>query len=67
MDVDTDHLTVRSGNDKVRAPWGLAAPAILPVEVSGTVGSGNIKARPRRRTFWQWLGRHPKPWAALSR
>lgn len=57
--VDTDHVTVRSGNVRIRAPWGSAVPEILRVEVSGKVRSGNITARPPRRTFWQWLRRAP--------
>lgn len=67
IEVDTDDIAVRSGSVKVRAPWGRDVPAILRIEVSGTVGSGHLRARPRRRTFWQWLGRRPKPWAALPR
>lgn len=67
IEVDTDDITVRSGNVKVQAPWDRDVPAILRIEVSGTVASGIFKARPRRRTFWQWLSRRPKPWAALPR
>jgi len=61
--VDADEVTVRSGNVKVRTPWGHDVPEILRVEISGKVGSGNITARPPRRTFWQWLARAPKPYA----
>lgn len=67
VDIDVDDVTVRSGSVKIRAPWDPDVPVILRVEVSGTVRSGRISARPRRRTFWQWLGRRPKPWAALPR
>jgi hypothetical protein len=65
--VDTDDVSVRNGAVKVQAPWDTTAPVMLRVQVSGTVGSGVIKARPPRlpkrprRTFWQWLLRRPKP------
>ena len=61
--VDTDDVAVRSGNVKVRAPWGPEVPVTLRIDVSGNVGSGNITARPPRRTFWEWLRRRPKPYA----
>jgi hypothetical protein len=61
--VDADDVTVRSGEVKVRAPWGPDVPVTLRLEVSGTVGSGSIKARPPRRSFWQWLMRRPGPYA----
>jgi uncharacterized protein DUF1707 len=61
--VDTDDVAVRSGGVKVRAPWSPDVPAILRIEVSGKVGSGQIKARPPHRTFWQWLLRRPAPYA----
>ena len=65
--VDTDDVSVRYGATKVQAPWDATAPVILRIQVSGTVGSGVIVARPPRgpkaprRTFWQWLLRRPKP------
>jgi hypothetical protein len=64
--VDTDDVSVHSGATKIQAP-DASVPVILRVQVSGTVGSGVIKARPPRlpkrprRTFWQWLLRRPKP------
>jgi hypothetical protein len=64
--VDTDDVTVRSGDVKVRAPWRHDTPEILRIEISGKVGSGNIKARPPHRSFWQWLTRQPRPYE-LSR
>ena len=60
--VDTDDVAVRSGDIKVRAPWGPGVPVILRIQVSGEVGSGCIMARPQRRTFWQWLRRRPRPY-----
>jgi hypothetical protein len=64
--VDADDVTVRSGNVKIRAPWGTQVPVILRVQVPGSVGSGSLKARPLRRTFWQWLLRRPRPYAPAS-
>jgi hypothetical protein len=65
--VDADDVAVRSGNVKIRAPWGPDVPVTLRVEVSGKVGSGRIRARPPRRSFWEWLLRHPRPYAIASR
>src|SRR5690348_11981772 len=65
--VDAGDVSVRSGATKIDAPGDPAAPVILRIQVSGTVGSGVIVARPPRRprpprrTFWQWLLRRPKP------
>src|ERR1022692_1811972 len=60
-------VRVTSGNVKVRTPWGHDVPVTLRIGVSGKVGSGNITARPPRRTFWQWLRRAPRPYAIASR
>lgn len=57
--VDADDVTVRSGNIKVREPWGSEVPVLLRIDIAGTCGSGHITARPPRRTFWQWLRREP--------
>jgi len=65
--VDTDDVAVRSGHVKVRAPWGPDVPEVLRIEVSGKVGSGHFIARPRYRTFWQWLTRQPKPYEIAAR
>jgi hypothetical protein len=62
--VNTDDLTIRSSNVKIRAPWGPGGPVTLRIDVSGRIESSNIKARPPRpprRTFWQWLLRRPRP------
>jgi hypothetical protein len=67
--VDADEVAVRSGEVKVRAPWGPDVPAGLRIEVAGLVRSGSIKARPPRpprRTFWQWLLRRPRPRALTA-
>ncbi|HUC58132.1 MAG TPA: DUF1707 domain-containing protein [Streptosporangiaceae bacterium] len=61
--VDSDDVKVRSGNIKVKSPWGPEVPVKLRISLAGKVGSGNIIVRPkrRRRTFWQWLTRQPLP------
>lgn len=65
--VDTDDVSVHSGNVKVRAPWGHDVAEILRVVVSGKVTSGNIAARPPRRTFWEWLLRRPHSYEPSAR
>lgn len=59
IDVDTDDVTLHGGTVKVRPGPG-PAPAILRIEVSGENKGGRVVARPRRRTFWQWLRRAPR-------
>lgn len=65
--VDADEVAIRSGSVKVRAPWGQAVAEILRVEVAGKVRSGTIKARPPRRSFWEWLRRAPRPYEIAAR
>ena len=65
--VDTDDVVVRSGHVRVRAPWGHDVPEVLRIEVSGKVGSGHFIARPKYRSFWQWLTRQPKPYEIAAR
>lgn len=65
--VDADDVTLRSGNVRVRAPWGADVPVTLLISISGRVGSGSILARPPRRSFWQWLRRQPRPYAITAR
>jgi hypothetical protein len=65
--VDADDVAIRSGNIKVGTPWRPDVPVTLRVAMSGKVGSGNINARPPRRTFLQWLRREPKPYADSMR
>jgi Domain of unknown function (DUF1707) len=65
--VDADEIVVRSGHVRVRAPWGSGVPEALRIEVTGKVGSGHFVARPRYRTFWQWLTRQPKPYEIAAR
>jgi hypothetical protein len=62
--VDTDDVTVRSGNASIREPWsGASTPTLLRIDVAGHVGSGNIVAHAARRNMWQWLMRRPKRWS----
>ena len=64
--VDTDDVAIRSGNVRVKAPWGSHVPVTVHITVTGRVGSGNIVARPPRRTFWDWLMRRPRRYAITS-
>jgi hypothetical protein len=61
--VDADDVAIRSGNVKVKAPWGNQVPVTVQINVSGKVGSGNIVARPPRRSFFDWLRRKPRRYA----
>ena len=63
--VDADDVAVRSGHIKVKSPWRPDIPEVLRVEVSGKVGSGQIKARPPYRSFWAWLTRQPRPYELM--
>ena len=65
--VDTDDVVVRSGHVRVSAPWGPDVPEVLRIEVTGKVGSGHFVARPKYRTFWQWLTRQPRPYQIAAR
>jgi Domain of unknown function (DUF1707) len=64
--VETDDVAIRSGHVRVKAPWDPDVPVRLRVEVTGKVGSGHFVARPKYRTFWQWLTRQPKPYLAIQ-
>jgi hypothetical protein len=59
IEVDTDDVAVHAGAVRVRRHRGTDTPVILRIQVSGKVTSGALKARPPRRTFWQWLLRRP--------
>jgi hypothetical protein len=61
--VSTDDLQIRSSTVKVQTPWDPDVPTRFRVDVSGIAKSSNVKARPPRRTFWQWLLRRPIPYA----
>jgi hypothetical protein len=62
--VDAGDVNIGSGNVKVTTPWKPGTPEELRIVISGRVRSGNITARPPRRSFWQWLRREPLPYAA---
>ena len=56
IEVVVDEVSLSSGSAKVRQPKGVApVPTVLRVEVSGSVRSGSITARPPRRSFMDWL------------
>jgi len=56
IEVVVDEVSLSSGSAKVRQPKGMApTPTVLRVEVSGSVRSGSITARPPRRSFMDWL------------
>jgi hypothetical protein len=64
--VDFDDVSLRSGQTKVRAPWGDSVPVFLRITVTGSCRSGQITARPPRRSFWEWLRRAPRRYAIAA-
>jgi hypothetical protein len=58
--VDTDGLTGRLGDVKVRSVADPLAPVTLRIELAGRIRGGGVVARLPRRTFWQWLLRKPR-------
>jgi hypothetical protein len=60
--VDTDDLTGRLGEVKVRHVTDPHAPVVLRVELAGRIRGGGVVARLPRRTFLQWLLRKPRPY-----
>lgn len=62
--VDTDDVEVRSGHVRAKSPWNANVPVVLRIHVVGQVRSGHISVRPPYRTFWQWLTRRPRRYAA---
>ena len=62
--VDADDLTMGHGNARVRPPRGPEAPVLLRIDLAGTIAHGNMVARPRYRSFRDWLRRRPHPDAA---
>jgi hypothetical protein len=64
--VDTDGLTGKLGEVKVRHVTDPRAPVTLRVELAGRIRGGGIVARLPRRTFWQWLLRKPRPYRSLT-
>jgi Domain of unknown function (DUF1707) len=64
--VEAGEVAVRSGHVSVRAPWDGNVPVQLHIDVTGSVRSGHLSARPPRRSLWQWLRRAPRPYAITS-
>src|SRR3984957_4042179 len=64
--VDTDGLSGRLGDVKVRDVTDPHAPVILRVELTGRIRGGGVVARLPRRTFWQWLLRKPRPYRSRA-
>jgi hypothetical protein len=60
--VDTDGLSGRLSDVKVRDVTDSHTPVILQVELTGRVRGGGVVARLPRRTFWPWLLREPRPY-----
>jgi hypothetical protein len=60
IEVVVDEVSLSSGSAKVRHGKNEPrVPTVLRVEVSGSVRSGSIVARPPRRGFLDWLLRRP--------
>ncbi|MEU4097315.1 DUF1707 domain-containing protein [Streptomyces sp. NPDC026673] len=57
--VDADELAVSFGKVDIRPAAGPGAPVTLRVELVGELEFGQVRARPPRRTFRQWLLRRP--------
>ena len=59
--VDADDLTMGHGNARIRSPRGPEVPAVLRIDLAGVIAHGNMVARPRYRSFWDWLRHRPHP------
>jgi hypothetical protein len=57
--VDAAEVAMVGGRVAIRPASGPEPPAILTIEVSGEIRGGNVRVRPPRRTFLQWLRRQP--------
>jgi len=57
--VDASEVAMVGGHVAVRPAGAVDGPVILTVEVSGEIRGGNVRVRPPRRTFMQWLRRQP--------
>ncbi len=57
--VDATEVAMVGGHVAVSPVRGVDAPVVLTVEVSGEIRGGNVRVRPPRRTFMQWLRRQP--------
>jgi Domain of unknown function (DUF1707) len=57
--VDANEVATVGGRVAIRRAAGPEPRTILTVEVSGEIKGGNVRVRPPRRSFFQWLGRRP--------
>lgn len=57
--VDATEVAMVGGRVAVRPVSGDEPPVLLTVEVAGEIRGGNVRVRPPRRTFVQWLRRQP--------
>ena len=64
--VDADDLQVSLGDVKIKPAGDVHTPVILRVKLAGRIRGADVVARPRRRTFWQWLRRRPLRYPALT-
>jgi len=63
--VETDGLTVRRGDVKIR-PTADQVPVTLTVVLSGQLRGGDIEARFPRRSLRQWVRREPPPYQSMT-
>ena len=63
--VETDDLTVRRGNVKIR-PTADQVPVTLTVVLNGQVRGGDVEARFPRRSLRQWVRREPPPYQSIT-
>jgi hypothetical protein len=62
--VDATEVAMVGGRVVNRSTDQSHAPAVLAVELTGEMTGGHVRVgppQPPRRTFWQWLFRHPRP------
>jgi hypothetical protein len=67
--VDTDEVALRSATIRHREVREPGAPIKLLITVSGEIAQSSVSiraSRPRRRTFWAWLLRRPRPAAPIA-
>jgi hypothetical protein len=63
--VETDDLTVRRGDVKIRATAD-QVPVTLTVVLSGQLRGGDVEARFPRRSLRQWVRREPPPYQSMT-
>jgi hypothetical protein len=66
--VDADEVSASMGEIKIKHTGGPHDPVVLRVVLTGRVrGGSDLRVRPPRRTFWQWLRRRPLQYPPLPR